>query len=225
MAENNPSDETSGRFSEVPPETHTQVKSGLRIIARMSKDSQVKLADCVRRSIGLKRPSFEVYADILSLSLEETVEVMSAAMVTMVFLSENTISAEEFGQQVVDDEFIDARDQETIASFAQTLLDQDIRLREELEKTHVSTLLIPAFVSFDAVIDVRLGFEEGHIRGTAPVAVMRLNTDDSGTDKEALFQITLESIEAVIEQLHRVKRQLQAAIEWTQQQSSHQEGG
>ena len=224
MAESNPSDGTSGLFSGLPLEAQTQIKNGLRVIARMSDDNLVKLVDYVKKAAGLRRPPFEKYATTLNISMEEAVDVLSSAMVTVALISTNEISAEEFGQRAVDDQFIEAGDKAAISRFVQAMLDQDVPLRDKMERSRISTLLISSFVSLDAIIDVRLRFKGGHVQTTTPVAVVRLSTEDSGSDEETIFQVTPEGIEEIIEQLQKTKRQLQAAEEWAQQQPLHKEG-
>ena len=224
MAESNPSDGTSGLFSGLPSKAQTQVKSGLRVIARMSEDSLAKLADHVKKAVGLKHPPFEKYATLLNISRSEAVDVLSAAMATLAFISQNEISADAFGQRAVDERVIDAGDKTAVSNFVQALLDQNILLREEVERSRISTLFLPSFVSLEAIIDVRLRFKEADVQAAVPVAVVRLRTEDERAEEEAMFQVTSVGIEEIIEQLQKANHQLQAAEEWAQQISLHKEG-
>ena len=223
MAESNPSDGTSGLFPELPPDAKLQIKSGLRVIARMPVDHLAKLVESVKKAAGIKRPPFDKYAAIFNISMEEAVEVLSSAMLSATLISTNEISAEEFGQRAVDDQFIEAGDKAAISRFAQAMLEQDVPLRDRLERSRIATQLLPSFVSLDAIIDVRLRFKKGQVQTAVPVAVLRLSTDDSIEDEETIFQATPEGLEEIIEQLQNARGQLQAAEEWAQQQSPHKE--
>ena len=145
--------------------------------------------------------------------------MMASAMLSATLISTKEISAEEFGQRAVEDQFVEEEDKAAICRFAQGILAQDVPFRDKLARSRIASQIIPSFVSLDAIIDVRLRFEKEQVQTAVPIAVLCLSTDKSIEDEETIFQVTSEGIEEIIEQLQNARSQLQAAEEWAKQQS------
>ena len=213
----NLSDETSGLFSDLPPSVKTRVKNGFSILAEMPRDRLAELAEVVKKSIGVKQPPFEKYASTLDIPLEDFIALISAAALSASFLAVRTISAEEFVQATIDKQLVEESDKAIVSEFAQIVIDQAGPISDAMDRSYMSSLIIPLFTSLNAVIDVRLQFEEGRVQTAVPVVILHLSTDMD--DEKIVLQTTKDGIEQIIEHLQDVKNQLQTTEEWIRQRS------
>ena len=213
----NPSDEIPGPLFDLPSSLRAQIKDGFGVLAEMPRDRLEELVEITKKSIGVKRPLFEKYAVAFDVSSEEMEALLFATVLSVSLVSARTISAETFAWAAVEEQVAEEEHQGAIAQFAQYVIDHAEPFRNTLNRTRLAARILPAFISLDATIDVRLRFEDGQVQTLVPVAVLWLSTDKE--EEEIVFQTTEEGIEQIIEQLQDIKSQLQATEEWTRQHS------
>ena len=91
-------------------------------------------------------------------------------------------------------------------------------IKRALETSRLSTQLLPSLLNFEAVVDVRFGFEKGRLSENVPVIIMHIDTDSMG--QEIFLQLTKTSLERMIKDLEETLKNVVQVEKWIAQKSA-----
>lgn len=199
---------------DVPNEIRHRLRSGLGLIAKYDKQTQMQLLDWARAP----RPTGLFFGDNSSLISETDVEGKDADQVRMAVVMMVTsfggseITCEDFVRAGIESGAISDVDAPGIMRFAELIVDLRPELVSKIDITKMQSAVLPNLIDFDLLLDARVRIIEGDVTYATPVVMVHLDTDSEG---QVLWcQMNEEKAKEINKKLSTILSQIEVLKVW-----------
>ncbi|MEZ2347205.1 hypothetical protein [Terriglobus sp. RCC_193] len=202
-------------LADAPAQIKPYLKRGFTALGSLTDKQVTILADLMKESVD---QSGEVDIEDLSSKVGIEPEVANVLTTATSLLIALTLSREEepdaIATELLDSGLANPECREVVTRLLQSLHDDKGSIKHSSELNDLANDILPSFKSFETTLDMRLRFKGSEIDLFVPVIVASLRTDFSRSN--SFFQMTKSDVSRLIEQLEKLRNQIEAAERWIQ---------
>jgi hypothetical protein len=204
-----PRDELARRIEEYPTAARSFFKNAFAAASKLPEDVQRIVFQHIRENIarGVRHVEGSTLQPITKLVARESEQIASVYTLVIGLLTEPAVTAEEFAN-LAKGILFEPEHEGTALSIGRSIVANREELTRIVERTQLAGEVLPSLSTLSIVVDLRLAIENGSVKTTVPVAIVRIDTD---SDQRLYIQLTLGEVEDMINQLSETLQSMKTA--------------
>lgn len=200
-------------FADIPAHVKSYLKGGFDILAKVSEAHLGELVKTVSESFRSHYAISPVQlASQLNLSTEQASALLAATSLLAMALSSREEPVEEVVQAAIQAGLLENSHKDAALRFSSSITDRQA-LKQALDRSRVSSEILPSLIDFETTVDMRLSFDKNEIKFAVPVALVHLDTD--ANNQEVWFQLNKKEVERMINDLQSTLRRMEEVEKWS----------